>query len=196
MFISPIVKLLCRVLWFVLNKLLSQKSKSSPHRRRGRAVGSLRVRVRGNYAFISRMKFVTVGIAVTAEIVKRATRNHGYCGNRRTCNQKRKQTSLATGVCNRRGTQAGQITSGKKRDMGGGCSTKKRYIWSTKAALLLLLSSSYLRTSADVSVPSAAHRRAESRFWGVFIIAVHRAFVLGLGARHRGIVELSEDSCV
>ena len=43
---------------------------------------------------------------------------------------------------------------------------------------------------------SAAHRRAESRFWGVFIIAVHRAFVLGLGARHRGIVELSEDSCV
>ena len=40
---------------------------------------------------------------------------------------------------------------------------------------------------------SAAHRRAESRFWGVFIIAVHRAFVLGLGAQHRGIVELSED---
>jgi len=39
---------------------------------------------------------------------------------------------------------------------------------------------------------SAAHRRAESRFWGVFVIAVHRAFVLGLGARHRGIVELSE----
>ena len=33
-------------------------------------------------------------------------------------------------------------------------------------------------------------------FWGVFIIAVHRAFVLGLGARHRGIVELSEDRCV
>ena len=33
---------------------------------------------------------------------------------------------------------------------------------------------------------------AESRFWGVFIIAVQRAFVLGLGARHRGIVELSE----
>ena len=27
---------------------------------------------------------------------------------------------------------------------------------------------------------------AESRFWGVFIIAVHRAFVLGLGARHLG----------
>ena len=25
---------------------------------------------------------------------------------------------------------------------------------------------------------SAAHRRAESRFWGVFIFAVHRAFVL------------------
>ena len=39
---------------------------------------------------------------------------------------------------------------------------------------------------------SAAHRRAESRFGGVFIIAVHRAYVLGLGARHRGIVELSE----
>ena len=39
---------------------------------------------------------------------------------------------------------------------------------------------------------SVAHRRAESRFWGVFIIVVHRAFVLGLGARHRGIVELSE----
>ena len=34
------------------------------------------------------------------------------------------------------------------------------------------------------------------RFWGGFIIAVHRAFVLGLGARHRGIVELSEDRCV
>ena len=31
-------------------------------------------------------------------------------------------------------------------------------------------------------------------FWGVFIIAVHRAFVLGLGARHRGIVELSKGS--
>ena len=40
---------------------------------------------------------------------------------------------------------------------------------------------------------SAAHRRAESRFWGVcFITAVYRAFVLGLGGRHRGIVELSE----
>ena len=39
---------------------------------------------------------------------------------------------------------------------------------------------------------SVAPRRAESPgFWGVFIIAVHRAFVLGLGARHRGIVELS-----
>ena len=37
----------------------------------------------------------------------------------------------------------------------------------------------------------------ESRFWGVFIIAVHRAFVLGLGAqRHRGIAELSEDRYV
>ena len=43
---------------------------------------------------------------------------------------------------------------------------------------------------------SAAHRRAESRFRGVFIIAVHRAFVLGLGARHRGIVDLSESVCV
>ena len=41
---------------------------------------------------------------------------------------------------------------------------------------------------------SAAHRRGPSPgyFGGVFIIAVHRAFVLGLGARHRGIVELSE----
>jgi hypothetical protein len=39
---------------------------------------------------------------------------------------------------------------------------------------------------------SVAHRRAESRFGGVFIIAVHRAFVLGLGAQHRGIVELSQ----
>ena len=28
---------------------------------------------------------------------------------------------------------------------------------------------------------SVARRRAESRFWGVFIIAVHRAFVLGFG---------------
>ena len=27
---------------------------------------------------------------------------------------------------------------------------------------------------------------------GVSIIAVHRAFVLGLGAQHRGIVKLSE----
>ena len=43
---------------------------------------------------------------------------------------------------------------------------------------------------------SAAHRRAESRFWGVFIIAVHRAFVLGLGAQHRGIVELSQRVCL
>ena len=46
---------------------------------------------------------------------------------------------------------------------------------------------------------SVAHRRAESRFWGVFIIAVHRAFVLGLGAEgawHRGIAELSEYRCV
>ena len=32
--------------------------------------------------------------------------------------------------------------------------------------------------------------------WGVFIIAVHRAFVLGLGAQHRGIAELSEDRYV
>ena len=39
---------------------------------------------------------------------------------------------------------------------------------------------------------SVAHRRAESRFGGVFIIAVHHAFVLGLGAQHRGIVELSQ----
>jgi hypothetical protein len=35
-------------------------------------------------------------------------------------------------------------------------------------------------------------KKEEEEFWGVFIIAVHRAFVLGLGARHRGIVELSE----
>ena len=47
---------------------------------------------------------------------------------------------------------------------------------------------------------SAAHRRVESRLpvWllrGVFIIAVHHAFVLGWGGRHGGIVELSEDSC-
>ena len=42
------------------------------------------------------------------------------------------------------------------------------------------------------------HRRAESWFWAVFIIAVYRAFVLllGLGARHRGIVELSRDEGV
>ena len=47
--------------------------------------------------------------------------------------------------------------------------------------------------------PSVDDRRVESRLpvWlrGVFIIAVHHAFVLGLGARHGGIVELSEDSC-
>ena len=47
---------------------------------------------------------------------------------------------------------------------------------------------------------SAAHRRVESRLpvrlRGVFIIAVHRASVLGWGARHRGIVELSEDRYV
>ena len=36
---------------------------------------------------------------------------------------------------------------------------------------------------------SVARRRAESRFWGVFIIAVHRAFVLGLGAQHRGFMK-------
>ena len=41
---------------------------------------------------------------------------------------------------------------------------------------------------------SAAHRRAESRFWGVYIIAVLRAFVLGLGAR--GIAVLCELSVV
>ena len=36
--------------------------------------------------------------------------------------------------------------------------------------------------SAGVGVlRSAAHRRAESRFWGGFLIAAHRAFVLGLG---------------
>ena len=31
---------------------------------------------------------------------------------------------------------------------------------------------------------------------GVFIIAVHHAFVLGLGARHGGIVKLSVVRCV
>jgi hypothetical protein len=51
----------------------------------------------------------------------------------------------------------------------------------------------YMRSAGGRVLRSAAHRRAESRFWGVFIIAVHRAyFVLGLRARHRGIVELSE----
>ena len=50
------------------------------------------------------MKFVTVGIATRTNKVKRATKNHGYCGTRRTCNQKWKQTSLATGACNERGT--------------------------------------------------------------------------------------------
>ena len=44
------------------------------------------------------------------------------------------------------------------------------------------------RSAGGRAAVCAAHRRAESRFWGVFIIAVHRAFVLGLGARHRGIV--------
>ena len=47
---------------------------------------------------------------------------------------------------------------------------------------------------------SAAHRRVEFRLpvWlrGVFIIAVHHAFVLGLGARHGGIVKLSVVRCV
>ena len=48
---------------------------------------------------------------------------------------------------------------------------------------------------------SAAHRRAEFRLpvWlrGVyFIIAVHHAFVLGLGPRHGGIVKLSVVRCV
>ena len=39
-------------------------------------------------------------------------------------------------------------------------------------------------------------REVSKRTLALFIIAVHRAFVLGLGARHRGIVELSEDRCV
>ena len=47
---------------------------------------------------------------------------------------------------------------------------------------------------------SAAHRRVEFRLplWlrGVFIIAVHHAFVLGLGARHGGIVKRSVVRCV
>ena len=45
------------------------------------------------------------------------------------------------------------------------------------------------------SVLEEETKKKKSRFWGVFIIAVHRAFVLGLGAPgigHRGIVELSE----
>ena len=46
---------------------------------------------------------------------------------------------------------------------------------------------------------SAAHRRVEFRLpvWlrGVFIIAVHHALVLGLGARHGGIVKLSVFAC-
>ena len=45
---------------------------------------------------------------------------------------------------------------------------------------------------ADAGLQKAKADASESRFWGVFIIAVHRAFVLGLGARHRGIVELPE----
>jgi hypothetical protein len=66
---------------------------------------------------------------------------------------------------------------------------------------LILVGSATTRSSAqegkecaDGSLSPKKRRRAESRIWGVFIIAVHRAFVLGLGARHRGIVELSEDS--
>ena len=54
-----------------------------------------------------------------------------------------------------------------------------------------------MRSAGGRAAVCGAHRRAESRFWGVFIIAVHRAFVLGLGARHRGIAELSrEEMCV
>jgi hypothetical protein len=45
---------------------------------------------------------------------------------------------------------------------------------------------------------SAAHRRVESRLpvpsGRVFIIAVRRAFVLGFGAQHGGIVKLPEGS--
>ena len=33
-----------------------------------------------------------------------------------------------------------------------------------------------------------------SHYYYYYYIAVHRAFVLGLGARHRGIVELSKGS--
>jgi hypothetical protein len=42
-------------------------------------------------------------------------------------------------------------------------------------------------TEREQSAPSKSQL-----FSAVFIIAVHRAFVLGFGARHRGIVELSE----
>ena len=35
----------------------------------------------------------------------------------------------------------------------------------------------WLREVRQGVLRSAAHRRAESRFWGVFIIAVHRAFL-------------------
>ena len=38
----------------------------------------------------------------------------------------------------------------------------------------------------------ARNTEGDKKEAGVFIIAVHRAFVLGLGARHRGIVDLSE----
>ena len=50
------------------------------------------------------MKFVAVGIAVTAKIVERATRNHGYCEIAERATRNGKQTSLATGACNERGT--------------------------------------------------------------------------------------------
>ena len=49
-----------------------------------------------------------------------------------------------------------------------------------------------VRSAGGRAAVCGAHRRAEFRSWGVFIIAVHRAFVLGLGAQHRGIVKLSE----
>ena len=58
------------------------------------------------------------------------------------------------------------------------------------------------RTASAEYLPSASERLLgkkkvlRKRFWGVFIIAVHRAFVLNLGARHRGVVELSEEGVI
>ena len=50
-----------------------------------------------------------------------------------------------------------------------------------------------MRSAGGRAAVCGAPRGPSPGLWGVFIIAVHRAFVLGLGARHRGIVELSVD---